>query len=312
MSEQAKPRILVDCDPGHDDAIMLICAAAFADVVAVTTVNGNVGLHQTTRNALAIAEVLEWDVPIHAGAARPLIAEPVDARQVHGETGMDGTNLPTPARQAGTDGIEVLIEASRQEEGLHLVATGPLTNVALALRVDPRFARRLSGITFMGGGALGGNVTTAAEFNVFADPEAAAITLTAECPVRMCGLDLTHQVTANAAYAARLRLMGGPAATLAAEIIETELAGYGRYASSAAEPPLHDPVALLAVTHPHLFEDTTAPIHVELQGTLGRGTTHVDRRLVTAQGTRPGESGATTRWVHTVDGPAARELIVQA
>lgn len=310
MSE--KPRILIDCDPGHDDAIMLICAAAYADVVGITTVNGNVGLHHTTRNALAIAQLLGWDVPVHAGAARPLIAEPVDAREVHGESGMDGTTLPTPTREAGADGVRFLLETTKQEEGLHLVATGPLTNVALALRTDPGFAHRLSGITLMGGGALGGNVTVAAEFNVFADPEAAAITFTAECPVRMCGLDLTHQVTGNDALVQRLRKVGGPAAVLAAEILETELAAFGRYATSSPEPPLHDPVALLSVTHPDLFEETATPIHVELSGTHGRGTTHVDRRLVTAQGTRPAEAGATTTWVHTVDGPAALDLIVEA
>ena len=307
-----KPRVLIDCDPGHDDAIMLICAAAYADVVGITTVNGNVGLHHTTRNALAVAELLGWDVPIHAGAARPLIAEPVDAREVHGESGMDGTNLPVPTRTADDDGVAFLVDATRREEGLHLVATGPLTNVALALRTDPRFAHRLSGITLMGGGALGGNVTVAAEFNVFADPEAAAITFTAECPVRMCGLDLTHQVTGNQATVDRLRSVGGPAATLAAEVLETELAAFGRYATSSPEPPLHDPVALLSVTHPHLFQEVATPIHVELAGAHGRGTTHVDRRLVTAQGTRPADAGATTRWVHTVDGPAALDLIVEA
>ena len=92
----AKPRVLIDCDPGHDDAIMLVCAAVYADVVGITTVNGNVGLAHTTRNALAVTELLGWDVPVHAGAARPLLAEPVDAREVHGESGMDGTTLPTP------------------------------------------------------------------------------------------------------------------------------------------------------------------------------------------------------------------------
>ncbi len=309
MPDTPKPRILIDCDPGHDDAIMLICAAAYADVVGITTVNGNVGLHHTTRNALAVAQLLGWDVPVHAGAARPLIAEPVDARQVHGETGMDGATLPTPTRTAPGDGVEYLLETTRQEEGLHLLATGPLTNVALALRIDAGFASRLAGITFMGGGALGGNVTVAAEFNVFADPEAAAITLTADCPVRMCGLDLTHQVTADQDLLDRLRAIGGPAAVLTTEIIETELAAYGRYATSSPEPPLHDPVALLAITHPHLFEETATPIHVELGGVHGRGTTHVERRA------HPGASATeapSTRWVHHVDGAAAIDLIVEA
>jgi inosine-uridine nucleoside N-ribohydrolase len=309
MPETTKPRVLIDCDPGHDDAIMLICAAAFADVVGITTVNGNVGLHHTTRNALAITELLGWDVPVHAGAARPLIADPLDAAEVHGEDGMHGTTLPTPTRAAADDGVEFLIEAARQEEGLHLIATGPLTNVALALRVDPGFARRLAGITFMGGGALGGNVTVAAEFNVFADPEAAAITLTADCQVRMCGLDVTHQVTGDDALVARLRALPGPAARLTAEILETELAGYGRYASSSPEPPLHDPVALLAVTHPHLFTEEPRPIHVELAGSHSRGTTHVERRV--AAGSAITEE-PTTSWVHAVDGRAAVDAIVEA
>jgi inosine-uridine nucleoside N-ribohydrolase len=307
-----RPRLLVDCDPGHDDAIMLVCAAAYADVVAITTVNGNVGLHHTTRNALAIAELLAWDVPVHAGAARPLIAEPIDAAEVHGESGMDGTTLPAPTRTARTDGVEVLIESARAEEGLWLLATGPLTNVALALRSDPGFAERLAGICLMGGGAEGGNITAAAEFNVYADPEAAAIAFDAPCPVLMCGLDLTHQVTGDQALVDRLRAVGGPAATLVAEVIETELAAFGQYATSSPLPPLHDPVALLALTHPHLFERTVTPIHVETAGHLSRGATVVDRRLYTAQGTRPADAGVTTEWVHTVDAHGAIDAIVDA
>ena len=132
-----RPRVLVDCDPGHDDAVMLVCAAAYADVVAVTTVNGNVGLGRTTANALAIADHLGWDVPVHAGAARPLLADPIDAPEVHGHSGMDGVTLPDPDRTAPGDAVEVLIESTRAEEGIWLVPTGPLTNVALALRADP-------------------------------------------------------------------------------------------------------------------------------------------------------------------------------
>ncbi|CAN5610797.1 pyrimidine-specific ribonucleoside hydrolase RihA [soil metagenome] len=313
MTRPERPRILIDCDPGHDDAIMLVCAAAYADVVGITTVGGNVALEHTTRNALAIATLLGWDVPVHAGADRPLLAEPVTAPEVHGESGMGGTTLPAPDRAvAGYDGIGFLIESAHAEEGLWLVPTGPLTNIALAMRCDRSFAGRLAGICLMGGGASGGNITPAAEFNVFADPEAAAIVFGADCPVRMCGLDLTHQVTGDAAYAQRLRTIGGPAATLVAEIIEDELANFGRYATNTAAPPLHDPVALLAVTHPHLFEGTVTPIHVETGGHLSRGATIVDHRLVTAQGTSPQDLGVKTEWVHTVDGPAALDLIADA
>ena len=307
-----RPRLLIDCDPGHDDAIMLVCAAAYADVVGITTVSGNVGLEHTTRNTSAIAALLGWDVPVHAGASRALVAEPVDASEVHGDDGMAGTTLPAAPPPAGDDGPGFLIEATRAEPGLWLVATGPLTNVALALHRDPGLADRLGGICLMGGGAHGGNVTAAAEFNVYADPEAAAVVLAAGCPVRMCGLDLTHQVTAGPDEVARLRDVGGPAATLVADVIDHELAAWGRYASASPLPPLHDPVALLAVTHPHLVSGTVTPIHVELAGHRTRGATVVDRRLVTAQGTRPAESGATTEWVHTVDAPAMVDAIVDA
>jgi inosine-uridine nucleoside N-ribohydrolase len=310
--EPVRPRLLVDCDPGHDDAIMLVCAAAYADVVGITTVNGNVGLEHTTRNALAITDLLGWDVPVTAGAAEPLLAEMVDASEVHGETGMTGVTLPTPTRAAGTDGVEAIIEATRAEEGLTVLATGPLTNIALALRSDPGLDRRVAQICFMGGSAAEGNVTAAAEFNVFADPEAAAIVVRASCPVRMCGLDLTHQVTGDQGLVNRLRALGGPAAVMVAEVLESELAAFGTYASSTEDPPLHDPVALLAVTHPHLFTGVRVPIAVETGGHLARGATIVDRRMVTATGDRPAEAGVTTEWVRHVDADAAIEAIVAA
>lgn len=307
-----RPRLLIDCDPGVDDAVMLVCAAAYADVVAVTTVNGNVGLDLTTRNALAVTELLGWHVPVHAGAARALLAGPVAAAEVHGDTGRRGADLPEPTRTAGTEGIEVLIEATRAEEGLSLLATGPLTNVALALRADDGMARRLAGICLMGGSALGGNVTAAAEFNLYADPEAAAVVFGTDCAVRMCGLDLTHQVTTSPAFATQVRAVGGPAAALVAGIVDAQLATFGQYATSTAEPPLHDPVALLALTHPHLFAATTAPIHVETAGIHARGATVVDRRLLTPGGDPPGATGVRTEWVHTVDAPAALALVVDA
>jgi purine nucleosidase len=130
--------------------------------------------------------------------------------------------------------------------------------------------------------------------------------------VHLCGLDLTHQVCGSPELVERLRAVGGPAAQLCVEILETELASFGRYATSSPLPPLHDPVALLAVTHPHLFERQRTPILVELGGTHSRGATLVDRRLVTAEGTRPADEEVQTHWVHTVDGDAALDLIVDA
>ena len=211
--------------------------------------------------------------------------------------------------------VDFLIETLMREEAgsVTLVPIGPLTNIAMALIREPAIAPRIRRIVMMGGGFFeGGNTTPAAEFNVYADPEAAAVVLAAGCPVRMCGLDLTHQVTAGPDEVARLRTVGGPAATLVADVIDHELAAWGRYASASPLPPLHDPVALLAVTHPHLVSGTVTPIHVELAGHRTRGATVVDRRLVTVEGARPSEVGATTEWVHTVDAPAMVDAIVDA
>lgn len=305
------PRILVDCDPGHDDAVMLVMAARHAEVVGITTVSGNAPLDAVTRNALAVCELLDWDVPVHAGAARPLLSEPFHAPEVHGEGGMDGTDLPEPARApAGHDAVAFLSEATRAEEGLWLVATGPLTNVALALRADPDLDRRLAGISFMGGGAGEGNVTAAAEFNVWADPEAAAVVVGARCPVLMSGLDVTRTYLADRDLSARVRALANPVASFVADLFDHELDRFGSYATSVDAPPIHDPVALLAVTHPHLVATRRTPILVETGGTHSRGATIVDRRLATRDGRPPGS--ATTAWVHGLDAAAAREVLVDS
>jgi inosine-uridine nucleoside N-ribohydrolase len=305
--------MIIDCDPGHDDAVMLVLAHRHADVVGITTVSGNAPIAATTTNALLLTQVLEWDVPVHAGAGRPILAEPVHAPEVHGESGMEGATLPPLDRSAAEqDAVSFLVEATRREEGLWLVATGPLTNVALALRADPGLAERLAGISLMGGSASVGNVTAAAEFNVWADPEAAAITFAAGCPVLMSGLDVTHQVLVDRAFADRVRAVGTPVATVVADLFVHELDRYGTYATAAPFPPLHDPVALLAVTHPHLFERQSVPIAVETVGSLTRGMTVVDRRTRTRSGDDPAAGPITTEWVHTADAPAVLDLVVEA
>lgn len=302
--------MIIDCDPGHDDAVMLVLAARHADVVGITTVSGNAPLDACTTNALAITELLGWDVPVHSGAARPLLAQPFHAPEVHGESGLAGTDLPHPSRSVtGDDAVAFISEATRAEEGLWLVATGPLTNVALALRADPGLADRLAGICFMGGGAGEGNVTAAAEFNVWADPEAAAIVVDAGCPVVMCGLDCTRQFLADQVLSDEIRALTNPVATLLADIFDHELGRYGSYATSTPDPPMHDPVALLAVTHPHLVRREQVPILVETGGVHARGATIVDRRIVTREGDDP-RGGAPTEWARTIDAPAARQLLI--
>ena len=271
--------MLIDCDPGHDDTVAIVVAARHTDLVGITTVSGNAPLADVTRNALAVCELFGIDVAVHAGCARPLIEAARHAPAVHGESGLGGTSLPPPTRTPGdAHAVEYLIETTRARPGCWLVPMGPLTNIALALRLDPTMADRIAGISLMGGGAHVGNVTPTAEFNVWADPEAAAIVFEAgaRVPLRMAGLDVTHQVRMSADDGDGLRAAGGERGTFLADL----LLFYGRTGGAGrgeAGSPMHDPLAVLAVTHPHLFTHVEREVRVELAGGA-RGTTIVDQR----------------------------------
>ena len=213
--------MLVDCDPGLDDAIALLAAAHFADLVGITTVDGNVGIDHTTHNALAVTQIAGLDVDVHRGAAHPLVDKPRGARHVHGATGFGNVELPAITRSVQSeDAVGFILETSRHVEGLHLVAVGPLTNVAEALQQDATLPDRLSGLTIMGGAAIGGNVTAVAEFNIWADPEAADIVFRLGGDITMVGLDVTQQVLLGPTQVNQMRAARTPAATLAAELLD--------------------------------------------------------------------------------------------
>ena len=307
QTSAARPRLILDCDPGVDDAMAIIAASRWADLVGITTVAGNVALEHTTDNACRLRSLLGLDVEVHAGADGPLVGRQEFARHVHGETGLGDVVLPEPDR--GPDSahaVEYLVEATRSEEGIHLVPIGPLTNVALALRADPGLADRVASITLMGGSALGvGNVSAAAEFNVFADPEAADEVFRCGARVTMLGLNLTHQVRMGAAHAAECRTIGTPVADAMAGLLEFYTV-FHLAAEEVADGPVHDPCAVLAVTHPELFTFEGRPVHVELTGTHTRGMTLVDER-----GPRTLEAG-NCRVAYGVDADEVIALIMQA
>ena len=284
----ARLPMLIDCDPGLDDAIALLAAAHLTDLVGITTVNGNVGIDHTTHNALAITQIADLDVAVHRGAARPLIAPTIDAAYVHGPTGLGSVELPELTRStASDDAVGFICDTARSVDGLHLVAVGPLTNSALALRADPDLPNRLGGFTIMGGGAHVGNVTPVAEFNVWADPEAAAIVFREFPMTTMVGLDVTHCVLMRPADRDRLRAAGGPAAGLAADLLDFAVARAGAIAGREGAP-IHDASAVMAVVRPDLFRGEERPVNVELAGSLTRGMTVVDER----PGGRAGEGPA--------------------
>lgn len=277
--------MLIDCDPGVDDAIALLTAMSRADLVGITTVNGNVGIEHTTHNALAIAQIAGVDVPVHRGAARPLIAPTIDAAYVHGATGLGSVALPSLSRDIESDdAVGFILDMARTVDNLHLVAVGPFTNIALALRRDPTLPQRLGGFTIMGGAAGPGNVTSTAEFNVWADPEAAAMVFNEFPMLTMVGLDVTHKVLLGPAERDRLRAAGTPASTLAAELLDHAVAVASEIRGWAGAP-IHDASAVMAVLRPDLFSGRSHPVSVELSGSLTRGMTVVDQRVGGRDGT---------------------------
>jgi len=274
-----KPRLILDCDPGHDDAVALLLAAQHSELLGVTTVSGNAPLNRTTHNALITAQIAGLEVPVHAGAPRPLVAEARHAAFIHGESGLEGPTLPELQREvASCDAVRFIIETVRQNEGAWLVAVGPLTNVALALREAPDLAQKLAGIAVMGGSTSFGNVTPVAEFNIYADPEAAEVVVSSGARVLMCGLNLTHQFMLGEEDVARIRGLGNPVAGFVAELMGFYNRAYANAFFGRAEGPLHDPCAVLAVTHPELLETAPRHVRVELRGEHTRGMTVVDER----------------------------------
>jgi inosine-uridine nucleoside N-ribohydrolase len=271
--------ILLDCDPGHDDAFAILLAAGspLADLRAITTVGGNGTLEAVTANALRVCTLAGIrDVPIAAGAAGPLCGELHTAADVHGASGLDGAELPEPdidldPRPAVALMADVLRAAS---EPLTLVATGPLTNVALLLRSAPDVRERLARIVWMGGSRGRGNRTPYAEFNAWVDPEAAAMVVAGGVPFTLIGLHLTHQALATPEIVDRIRATGG--------VLGAVAAGWLGYVSAAyrsiwgIDAPLHDPCALAIALDPSLATFEQAFVAVETEGRWTRGATVID------------------------------------
>lgn len=296
--------VILDCDPGIDDALAIFCAARYSNLLAITTVSGNVSVDKTTHNALAITQIAGIDVPIHRGAPRPLTAPPLYADHVHGSTGLADVELPPLTRTTTSDdAIGFLCDITRRRDDIDLVAVGPLTNVALAVQADPRFADRLRSLTIMGGAISTGNVTAVAEFNIWADPEAAHVVAEAGIRPRFVTLDITHQVCADLNFIAALRRADTGTSRFAADLVEfcwsTEANVHGALA-------LHDPVALLACTHPGLFGLRARRVAIETAGEYTRGMTVVDER------SHARESDANAHVVTAVDHREAIGLIVDA
>lgn len=269
--------VLLDCDPGHDDAIALLLAVASPeiDLIGVTTTYGNQTLEKTTANALRVLDLAgRPDVPVASGAAQPLVRDPVVAAHVHGESGLDGPALAEPSRSVGSDDA-VTFTAERigaAPEALTLVATGPFTNLARYL--DAHGTGGVARIVVMGGAIAEGNFTPAAEFNVWCDPEAAAVVFASGLDVTMIGLDVTHQALLGPAEEERLRASGQVGSFVAD--LNVFFTRYHRETYGWDGAPIHDAVALATVIRPDLVETRHRNVEIELESELCRGRTVVD------------------------------------
>jgi inosine-uridine nucleoside N-ribohydrolase len=315
MAERAK--ILIDCDPGHDDAVAILFAAWHLDLLAVTTVHGNNSLANTTRNALAVLELAGIDVPVAAGCSEPLVQGSGYHGSIHGKTGLDGADIPAPTRRpVETHAVDLIIElASRHRGELVVALIGPETNLAVALRREPRLKQWVREVTVMGGSTTLGNITPVAEFNIHCDPEAASVVFESGIPIRMVGYNVTRQTGFDAGDLERMRAGGRTVAAVIGDLMEFYLAGQNRvFGLSVA--PIHDVCAVVPYVAPDLIRYVETSVKIELAGVYTRGMTVCDLRGIqpgatsgAIKGIRPAES-ATAKVALEADSRALIDLVV--
>ena len=311
MSSQTRRPIIIDTDPGQDDAVAILFALGASDrldVRAITAVAGNVPLSLTAKNARI---VLGWanriDIPVYAGCPRPLVREPVTAEHVHGDTGLDGVPLEEPKVElANGHAVDFLIKTLvyASPASITLCLLGPMTNLASALVQEPDIRNGIKQVVLMGGGYhVRGNVTPTAEFNVYADPEAAAVVFGSGIPLVVLPLDVTHQVLSTKERVTRLENLGNRAGTLTAAILRS----HGLIESKQTGTdggPLHDPTVIAYLLQPSLFSGRNVNVEIETRGEFTVGETVVDWRGVT-------ERPANALWLNQVDSDGFYDLLTE-
>lgn len=303
--------IIIDCDPGQDDAVNLLLAMSSPDeleILGITTVAGNVPLPLTERNARLMCDIAgRTDIAVHAGCERPMVRRLVTAEQVHGRTGIDGIGIRpprTPLQPAhAVDFIIDTLQAA-DDDAVTLVPTGPLTNIAMAMVKAPSILPKIREIVLMGGAMReGGNHSPSAEFNILVDPHAAHVVFDSGRPIVAMGLDVTHQVLATRERIDRIRALNNRAALATAGMLDF----YSRHDSlkyGIAGSPLHDPCTAAYLLRPEIFAGKQCNIEVEMRSELTMGHTAVDFWGVSGR-------RKNARWIHSVDANAFYELLIE-
>lgn len=281
-----KRKIILDCDPGHDDAIAIMLAARHPaiDLLGITIVAGNQTLNKTLVNGLNVCQKLDINVPIHAGMPKPIMREQIVADNIHGESGLDGPIFSPLVRKAESKhAIQYIIDTLMNSDGdITLVPVGPLTNIAVAMRMQPAILPKIREIVLMGGAYGTGNFTPSAEFNIYADPEAARVVFTSGVPLVMMGLDLTNQTICTADVISRMKKVGGPAGELFSDImsftLKTQYENYG-----LAGGPVHDATCIGYLINPDAFKMQDMYVEIDVNNGPCYGRTVCDELGVTGK-----------------------------
>lgn len=279
-------KIILDCDPGHDDALAMLLAHSHPDIdmVLITTVAGNQTVEKTTRNALNVANLASIATPIAKGLDRSITGKRVAAPEIHGESGLDGPVFPPcDLKPIDKHAVDAIVDTLMASDGdITMVCTGPLSNMAAAMIKEPRITSQIREIVLMGGASYFGNKTPAAEFNIFVDPEAARIVFDSGAPLTMVGLELTHQATATSDIVEEIRAMGSPVAEFVVDLLEFFGNTY-RNVFGFEAPPIHDACTVAYLIDPNVFTTQSYRVDIETRGEFTAGMTVVDLYGITGR-----------------------------
>lgn len=274
-----KEKIILDCDPGHDDAVAIMLAAINPkiELLGITVVAGNQKLEKTVNNALKVCNHLNLDVPVYSGMSRPMIREQLIADDIHGETGLDGPKFEELKIKAeDKHAVNFIIDTlMNSDEKVTLVPTGPLTNIGMAIRFEPRIIEKINRIVLMGGSYQLGNMTPAAEFNILADPDAAHIVFSSGVKIVMMGLDLTRQASATKEVVEKIKSLNNKASKLFVDLMEFFAASQKNVFGWSA-PPVHDPTTIAYIIDPECIEVKPMFCEIELWSERSYGRTLCD------------------------------------